>query len=186
MRRIIFIGLALIMAATAVAQDGYALICDLGGGVEVRLRGKIVSEECWAGNRNVFERNAVRANRWKQHLYIAENSGDYLWTRFVIAPGTSLVLDATTYLVLVYEDGSRIVSKEMIFTNGSDERERFPTTEEIIVLTSNAERYGRSRDCNGYVAAVRFEREALPGGGKWGYDLPVSVEIHSVEISREE
>lgn len=177
MQRILLIGLMLMMVGSAAAKDGYALVCDLDDGVEVRLRGKIVSEECWAGNRNVFERVAVRAGGWKQHLYIAENLGDYVWARFVLDDGATLVLDPSTRLALVYEDESRVVSAEMIFTDSHKENEIFVTAEETVVLTSTSTRYGRSQGCNGFLVAVRFERGVLRGGGGWGYELPVRVEI---------
>jgi len=177
MQKLILIGLVLIIAATAAAQDGYALICDLGDEIEVRLRGAIDSKVTWPGNRTGVEKAMVYLGGWKQHLYMTDNEGDYLWVRFVVADGAVLVLDNLTWLALVYEDGSCLVGEEMIFTDSPKEEERFVTTEESIILTSGPSRYGRSRDCNGFVAAVRFRHGTLLGSGEWGYDLPVRVEI---------
>lgn len=169
------IGLILIAACASVRE--FALVQDMEDGATVRLRGKVVSEEFWLGNRNAFERAAVKAGGWQMHLYMAENIDDYVWCLFEIEEDGRLVFDENTRLAFVYEDGLRVISEELIFAEGHKEKQIFVTTQEIVGLTAgNNSRYGRSHH-GGYLASVRFHRGSLPEGGKWGYVPPERIEI---------
>ena len=175
MKRILIIGGLILIAACASARE-YALVQDIGDAT-VKLRGMVISEEFWLGNRNVFEQTSVRLGGWQMHLYMAENEDDYVWCLFEIDEGASLTFDENARLVFVYEDGSRVVSEELIFADGRKEMQIFVTTDEVVGLTAGPSRYGRSRH-GGFLATVRFRRGSLPyASGEWGYVPPEKIEI---------
>jgi len=175
MKNILIIGGLILLAACASAR-GYALVQDMEGGGAIRLRGKVISEEFWLGNRDSNEQEAVRRGGWLMHVYMAENIDDYVWCLFDVGENASLMFDENTRLAFVYEDGSRVVSEELIFADGYKETQIFVTTNEVVGLTAGPSRYGRSRH-GGFLAAVRFARGSLPSGGKWGYVPPKRVEM---------
>jgi len=176
MKRLLSIGLILICAMTATAGGDYALRQDLDDGITIYLRSSMISEDFWLGNRDKGEQDAVAAGYARQHVYIADHDGLYVWTHFHVSGDACLVLEQGDRLVFRYEDGREVVSEELVFTDSWIERQVFSTAEQMIVLTADSDVYGRTRR-GGYLAAVRFLKGSLGRDGEWGYEVPVSVGI---------
>ena len=161
------------LATPAAREDG--ITGDLSPGVRASFKHKIVlEEETWPSA--LMQTSAGRAalelearGGFRLHVRLRENPDDYVIAVIYIDDEGKLILDRDARFVFVY-GGREIESTEILMTDSIEERRVFSTNETTIVLTSRSPQYARVRS-GGYLAAVRFPENSLPGGREWVPDV---------------
>jgi len=167
------IALTFALFLNALAQTGTESITsrDVRPGVRASFKHRvIVEEETWPSA--LMETRAGRAllrleaeGGFRLHVHVREHPGDYLICVLYIDDEGRLVLDDASRFVLTYGD-RRVESLEILFTDGPAERRVYSTRNGPIVLSGDGRIYARARS-GGYLAAVRFPKDALPDDGEW-------------------
>lgn len=165
----------------SAAREG-SITGDLSPGVRASFKHKIIIErETWPSA--LMETREGRAalaleerGGFRLHVRVREEPGDYVICVIYVDRGGRLVLDGTSRFVFGYGE-TEVESTEILLTDSIEERQVFSTCEETIVLTERSSRYAKVRS-GGYLAAVRFPRGSLPGGGKW---VPQSFDLRGGE-----
>lgn len=168
---IIATSVTLLIAPTLCAARKEGITADLSPGVRASLKHKIIiEEETWPSA--LMQTRAGRAalelearGGFRLHVRVRENPDDYVIAVIYVSDDGTLILDGNSRFVLVY-DGQEVESTEILMTESIQERKVFSSVETPMFLTSRGSRYARVRS-GGYLAAVRFPKNSLPGGGKW-------------------
>lgn len=179
---IIATSVVLLLAITGRAAREDSITGDLSPGVRASFKHKIIVEqETWPSA--LMETRAGRAalelearGGFSLHVRVRERPGDYVICVIYVDEGGRLVLDESSRFAFGYGD-AEVESTEILLTDSIEERQVFSTCEETIVLTGRSDRYAKARS-GGYLAAVRFPRGSLPGGGKW---VPHSFDLRGGE-----
>lgn len=173
MRRLIATALTFALFLTALAQAGpeASVSQDVRPGIRASLKHRvIVEQETWPSA--LMETRAGRAllrleaeGGFRLHVHVREHPGDYLICVIYMSERDRLVLDEASRFVLRYGD-TEVESLEILFTEGPAERRVYSTLDGPIVLSGSGRSYARARS-GGYLAAIRFPKDALPEGGEW-------------------
>lgn len=161
--------LLLTMSGNA-AREG-SITGDLSPGVRASFKHKIIVEqETWpSALMETREGRAAleleRRGGFRLHVRVREEPGDYVVCVIYVDDGGRLVLDRNSRFVFRYLD-TEVESAEILLTDSIEERQVFSSCEETIVLTARSQMYAKVRS-GGYLAAVRFPKGSLPGGGNW-------------------
>jgi hypothetical protein len=113
----------------------------------------------------------------KVRRYLCQNSGDYLSFGVAVLPGSSLVLDADTQIVLFYKDGT-LKSIELFTSDNFEETVLYSATVDPLVFVTYGTKYLRD-------GSIQFFIARFPDGtigvkepfGQLDFDYPIAFGI---------